>query len=154
MILKLLVGLIEKDRGSIYIQGKDISTRSMETRSICGYMPQSLDLDLDLSIFENISLYAQLNGLNTNEAQKNTMHWIELLGLENFKNKKVKRLSYGLQKKVLLARSLSHNPDVLLLDEPTTGMDPKSRSAVWNILDNLHQNTQLHPSVFLIKKLD
>ena len=70
MILKLLVGLIEKDTGSVYIQGKDISTRSIETRSLCGFMPQTVNLDDDLNVFDNVSIHGQLHGLSAAEAKK------------------------------------------------------------------------------------
>ena len=72
IILKLLVGLIEKDTGSVYIHGQDISTRSAETRSICGYMPQNINLDDELTVMENLSIYGQLHGLTIDEARKNT----------------------------------------------------------------------------------
>ena len=75
MILKLLVGLIEKDTGSVYIHGQDIGSRSLETRSMCGYMPQNINLDDDLTIFDNISIHGQLHGLTSSEARKNTLHW-------------------------------------------------------------------------------
>tara|TARA_Y100001970_G_C14206373_1_gene844260 strand:- start:837 stop:1763 length:927 start_codon:yes stop_codon:yes gene_type:complete len=140
MILKLLIGLIEKDRGAIYIHGQDISTRGTETRSKCGYMPQIINLDFDLNIIENISLYAQLNGFNRTNAEKSALHWIELLGLEQYIAKDIRRLSFGVQRKILFARALSHDPEVLLLDEPTTGMDPHSRDIVWNILDKLQND--------------
>ena len=138
MILKLLVGLIQKDTGSVYIHGQDISTRSLETRSICGYMPQTVNLDEDLTIFDNILIHGQLHGLTNAEANKNTLHWAELLNFSEFLNQYPSKLAYGLQRKILFARTLVHDPEVLLLDEPTTGMDPHSRSAVWNILDRLH----------------
>ena len=140
IILKLLVGLIEKDTGSVYIQGKDISTRSMETRSLCGFMPQTVNLDDDLNVFDNVSIHGQLHGLSAAEAKKNTLYWGELLGFTPYMKQPVDNLSYGLQRKILFSRALVHNPDVLLLDEPTTGMDPHSRSTVWNILDKLHHN--------------
>ena len=138
MILKLLVGLIQKDTGSVYIHGQDISTRSLETRSICGYMPQTVNLDEDLTIFDNISIHGQLHGLTHAEANKNTLHWADLLNFSESLYQYPSKLAYGLQRKILFARTLVHDPEVLLLDEPTTGMDPHSRSAVWNILDRLH----------------
>ena len=138
MILKLLVGLIQKDTGSVYIHDQDISTRSLETRSICGYMPQTVNLDEDLTIFDNISIHGQLHGLTHAEAKKNTLHWADLLNFSESLNQYPRKLAYGLQRKILFARTLVHDPEVLLLDEPTTGMDPHSRSAVWNILDRLH----------------
>ena len=138
MILKLLVGLIEKDTGSVYIHGQDISSRSLETRSMCGYMPQNINLDDDLTIFDNISIHGQLHGLTSAEARKNTLHWAELLGFTQFLKQSPYDQAFGLQRKILFARALVHDPKVLLLDEPTTGMDPHSRSTVWNILDKLH----------------
>ena len=126
----------------MYIHGQDIATRSLETRSICGYMPQTLNLDEDLTIFDNISIHGQLNGLTNSEAKKNTLHWADLLDFSEFLNQSPAKLAYGLQRKILFARALIHDPEVLLLDEPTTGMDPHSRSMVWNILDRLqHKKT-------------
>ena len=138
MILKLLVGLIQKDTGSVYIHGQDIGTRSLETRSICGYMPQTINLDEDLTIFENIMIHGQLHGLTSVEAKKNTLHWADLLEFSETLDQFSSKLAYGLQRKILFARAIVHEPEVLLLDEPTTGMDPHSRSIVWNILDRLH----------------
>jgi len=140
LILKLLVGLIEKDTGSVYIHGQDTSTRSVETRSLCGYMPQTANLDYDLTVFENISIHGQLHGLSSAEAKKNTLHWADLLGFSQLLYQSIDKLAYGLLRKILFARSLVHDPEVLLLDEPTSGMDPNGRSAVWNILDKLHHN--------------
>jgi ABC-type multidrug transport system ATPase subunit len=134
------VGLIEKDTGSIYIHGQDINTRSLETRSLCGYMPQIVNLDEDLNVFDNIAIYGQLHGLSDAEANKNTLHWIELLGFAQFLNHPINNLPYGILRKILFVRALVHDPPVLLLDEPTTGMDPHSRTAVWNILDKLHHS--------------
>ena len=139
IILKLLVGLIEKNTGSVYIQGKDISTRSAETRSICGYMPQTINLDDELTVMENISIYGQLHGLTSAQATNNTLHWAEILGFTQLLKKYPYKLSHGFQRKVLFARALVHDPEVLLLDEPTNGMDPHSRRSVWNVLENLQK---------------
>ena len=139
-ILKLLVGLVEKDTGSVYIHGQDISTRSAETRAITGYMPQTINLDDELTVLENLVIYAQLHGLSAAESKNNALHWAEVLDFKSILKKPPYDLPYGLQRKVLFARALVHNPQVLLLDEPTTAMDPHSRSAVWNVLDKLHKD--------------
>ena len=140
IILKLLVGLIEKDTGSVYIQGQDISTRSAETRSICGYMPQTINLDDELTVMENLSIFGQLHGLSNAQATNNTLYWADILGFTQFLKQYPDTLAYGFQRKVLFARALVHDPAVLLLDEPTTGMDPHSRSLAWNVLDKLQQS--------------
>jgi len=139
-ILKMLVGLIEKDTGSVYIHGQDIGNRTLETRSLCGYMPQNINLDDELNVFENIAIHGELHGLSALESKKSTLHWCEMLDLSKFLYSSPYEQSFGIQRKVLLARALVHNPPVLLLDEPTTGMDPHSRDAVWNILDKIHYN--------------
>jgi len=140
IILKLLVGLIEKDTGSVYIQGQDISTRSAETRSICGYMPQTINLDDELNILENLSIYGELHGLTSDQALNRTLHWADILDFTQYLKQYPEKLAYGFKRKVLFARSLIHDPEVLLLDEPTTGMDPHSRSSVWNVLDKLQKD--------------
>ena len=140
IILKLLVGLIEQDKGSVYIQGQDISTRSAETRLICGYMPQTINLDNELTVMENLSIYGQLHGLTSSQANDNSRHWADLLDLNKYLNQYPDKLAYGFQRKVLFARALVHDPKVLLLDEPTTGMDPHSRSSLWNVLDKLQRD--------------
>ena len=140
IILKLLVGLIEKNTGSVYIQGKDISTRSAETRSICGYMPQTINLDDELTVMENLSIYGQLHGLTSAQATSNALYWAEILGFTQLLKKYPYKLSHGFQRKVLFARSLIHDPEVLLLDEPTSDLDPHSRSSIWNVLDKLQKS--------------
>ena len=140
IILKMLVGLIEKDTGSVYIHGQDIGNRTLETRSLCGYMPQKINLDDELNIFENIAIHGELHGLSALESKKSTLHWCDMLDLSKFLYSSPYDQSFGVQRKILFARALVHNPAVLLLDEPTTGMDPHSRDAVWNILDKIHYN--------------
>ena len=138
IILKMLVGLIEKDTGSVYIHGLDTRSRTLETRSLCGYMPQNINLDDELNILENICIHGELHGLSALESKKSSLHWCEMLGLSKLLYSSPYEQSFGVQRKILFARALVHNPPVLLLDEPTTGMDPQSRDAVWNILDKIH----------------
>ena len=139
-ILRLLVGLIEKDTGSVYIQGKDISTRSSETKSLCGYMSQNNTLDDELTVIENLTIYGQLHGLTNTQASKNALHWATILEFTDLLNQYPYDLAYGYQRKILFARSLVHEPEILLLDEPTKGMDPNSKVSVWNVLDKIQKN--------------
>tara|TARA_B100000945_G_scaffold314695_1_gene312659 strand:- start:763 stop:1689 length:927 start_codon:yes stop_codon:yes gene_type:complete len=140
IILRLLVGLIEKDTGSLYIHGKDVSTRSISTRSICGYMPQVVNLDDEVTVKENLIIYGKLHGLKNNRIIKNIKHWSEVLGFSEYLNYLPYDLSYGYQKLVLFARCLIHEPEVLLLDEPTSGMDPGSRNRLWNVIDKIYKD--------------
>ena len=137
-ILKLLVGIVEKDAGIAYINGKDINTRSKEIRSVTGYMSQNIDLDEDLSILENLIITGRLHGLNTKVAKNNSIHYLELLSITHLATLNSKDISYGDKRKIMFIRSIVHNPEVLLLDEPTKGLDPHSRNKIWDIIDKFN----------------
>ncbi len=140
VVLKLLVGLIEKDAGMAYIHGKDISTRGDEIRSITGYMPQTLDLDDELTVLENLEIFGQLHGLSARDAHTNALDWAERLNFGNNLQRMPQDLSHGNKRLVQFARALVHDPQVIILDEPTKGLDPHSRTKVWDILDKIHQH--------------
>ena len=134
-LLKILVGLIERNAGTAYIHGKDIETRWKETRSITGYLPQISNLDEELNIFENLTVYAQLHGLSSQMAKQKAILWSEKLHFKSVLMEMPQTLSFGTQRKICFARALIHDPEVILLDEPTTGLDPVSRATIWKILD-------------------
>ena len=140
VVLKLLVGLIEKDVGMAYIHGKDISTRGDKIRSITGYMPQTIDLDDELTVLENLEIFGQLHGLSARDAHTNALDWAERLNFGNNLQRMPQDLSHGNKRLVQFARALVHDPQVIILDEPTKGLDPHSRTKVWDILDKLHQH--------------
>ena len=140
VVLKLLVGLIEKDVGMAYIHGKDISTRGDKIRSITGYMPQTIDLDDELTVLENLEIFGQLHGLSAHDAHTNGLDWAERLNFANNLQRMPQDLSHGNKRLVQFARALVHDPQVIILDEPTKGLDPHSRTKVWDILDKLHQH--------------
>jgi len=137
-ILKLLVGIVEKDAGIAYINGKDIKNRSIETRSVTGYMSQTIDLDEDLSVIENLIISGRLHGLNSKLAKNNSIHYLEILDMIELANKNPRDLSYGDKRKAMFIRAILHSPDVILLDEPTKGLDPHSRNKIWDIIDKFN----------------
>ena len=134
-ILKILAGLIEKDAGTAYINGKDISTRQAETKIVIGYMPQHIDLDNEMTIFENLMIFGRLYGVS-NELLKNRI--LKFSDIFDYKNQLLeypKKLTPGILRTIQFTRSIIHNPEILLLDEPTSKMDPKNKIKVWEILD-------------------
>ncbi|MBC8213737.1 MAG: ABC transporter ATP-binding protein [Candidatus Marinimicrobia bacterium] len=136
-LLKILVGLIEKDAGMAYIHGKDITNRGDEIRSITGYMPQISNLDDDLTILEQLIIYGQLHGLSEQQAKDSAYYWADVLDFKNLLREYPSHLSFGHQRKICFARAIVHNPEVILLDEPTTGLDPRSRAKIWSTMDKL-----------------
>ena len=139
-ILKVLVGLIEKDAGIAYIHGKDISTREIETRMITGYMPQYVDLDSEISIYENLIIYSELYGVSPNKAKSRIQNFSEIFNFNHILFEKPGNQSLGLLRSIQFCRALLHDPKVLLLDEPTSGMDPQYKTKLWNILDRIGQD--------------
>jgi ABC-type multidrug transport system ATPase subunit len=139
-MLKILIGIVKIDAGIAYVNGKDITSRGPETRSIIGYMPQISDLDKELTIIDQLIIDAQLHDVDEKKATKSIMNWAEVLDFTQFLSKYPEQLSFGHQRIICFARALIHNPEVILLDEPTTGMDPHSRAKIWDTLDRLQTN--------------
>lgn len=136
-LLKLLVGLIETDAGSAYIHGLNIKSRGEETRSITGYMPQIINLDQDIDIYNNIALYAQLQGLKPKHIKDRILELAGELDFVSYLKNYPDELSYGHLRIACFIRAIAHNPEVILLDEPTTGLDLRRRLKIWEILENL-----------------
>ena len=136
-LLKVLVGLIETDAGSAYIHGVNIKSRGEETRAITGYMPQITNLDQELDIYNNIALYAQLQGMDSKKIKSRILELSEELDFVKFLKSFPNELSYGHLRLACFIRAIVHNPEVILLDEPTTGLDLSRRIKIWEILENL-----------------
>ena len=140
IILKLLVGIVEKDAGMAYINGKDIANRSKEIRSVTGYMSQDIDLDEEISIFENLIINARLHGLDYAKAKDNLLYYSDILGVNHLLNLYSNNISYGDKRKIMFLKSIIHDPEVILLDEPTKGLDPESKNKIWDILDKFRSS--------------
>ncbi len=141
-IIKLICGLLYKDKGSIYVKGYDVDTKIDEIKSIVGYMPQQNHMDNELTILENISLYAQLHGFNQDEAVENSKIISEKLNINKYLNKFPDDLSFGTLRMVSFARALIHKPEILILDEPTLNLDPLNRDLIWNYINEIkHERT-------------
>ena len=136
-LLKLLVGLIETDAGSAYIHGLNIKTRGEETRALTGYMPQIINLDQEIDIYNNIALYAQLQGMALKNIISRIYELAEDLDFIPHLKSFPEELSYGHLRIACFIRAIIHNPEVILLDEPTTGLDLRRRLKIWEILETL-----------------
>jgi ABC-2 type transport system ATP-binding protein len=136
--LRLLAGLLDIDDGEASVAGIDLKKDPESIKKRIGYMAQDFSLYAELSVVENLEFFAELYGLKRKSIKKRTERLLRFASLIDFKSRQAKHLSGGMQKKLALACTLIHNPEILLLDEPTTGVDPISRREFWNILMSLN----------------
>ena len=137
-ILRLLAGLLDISDGSAQVAGFDLKKYPEAIKPNVGYMAQEFSLYAELSVLENLTFFAELYDLDRNQIRERRDSLLEFAGLTEFKQRRADELSGGMQKKLSLACTLIHDPPILLLDEPTTGVDPISRREFWNILNDLH----------------
>jgi ABC-2 type transport system ATP-binding protein len=136
--LRLLAGLLRISEGSATILGHDLKRQAERIKPEIGYMAQQFSLYADLSVRENLDFFADLFDVVGPERRERTERLLSFAQLTEFQGRRAGHLSGGMQKKLALACTLMHQPKILLLDEPTTGVDPISRREFWDILADLH----------------
>jgi ABC-2 type transport system ATP-binding protein len=135
--MRLLVGALKLEAGEISIAGYDIRKQVELARAQIGYLSQRFSLYEDLTVLENIRFFAEVRGLPSSEWQPRCLQILEFVGLIDFKDRRAGQLSGGMKQKLGLASALVNRPRVLLLDEPTTGVDPVTRQDFWQLIIRL-----------------
>jgi ABC-2 type transport system ATP-binding protein len=142
-LIRMLVTLLPPTEGTALINGFDITKQSDEVRRAIGVIPQAMTSDLELSVEENLLIYAKLYGVPREKRTRLIPELLESVELLQWRDKQVKNLSGGMRRRVEIARGLVHEPRVFFLDEPTTGLDPVSRTAVWEMLQRIKSQRDL-----------
>jgi ABC-2 type transport system ATP-binding protein len=135
--IRLLVGALKMDSGQASIAGFDIQKQTEQARAQLGYLSQRFSMYRDLTVLENIRFFAEVRGMRSAEWQPRCMQILEFVGLDAFKDRRAGQLSGGMKQKLGLATALVTRPRVLLLDEPTTGVDPVTRQDFWQLIIEL-----------------
>jgi len=135
--MRLLVGALLPDAGEISVCGYDLRKQVEQVRSQVGYLSQRFSMYEDLTVLENIRFFAEVRGLSQTEWLPRSMEILEFVGLANFKDRRAGQLSGGMRQKLGLASALVTRPRLLLLDEPTTGVDPVTRQDFWQLVIKL-----------------
>ncbi|MFA5686509.1 MAG: ABC transporter ATP-binding protein [Bacilli bacterium] len=138
--INIISGSLEKDTGEVYIDNKNIDGDHIAFKSKIGIVFQNSVLDKNLSVKDNLTLRAGLYGMPKTAIEENIKKVSELFELKELLKRKIKTLSGGQRRRVDIARALIHNPKILIMDEPTTGLDPQTRSLLWDVIAKLREN--------------
>ena len=133
-LLRILSTVLAPTSGTASLAGFDVLKQSEQVRSRLGYMPQAFSLYPDLSVMENLRFFGDMNGVPRDKQKSRIEEMLEFARLTDFTSRRSENLSGGMRKKLALACALIHEPQILLLDEPTTGVDPVSRRELWQLL--------------------
>ena len=142
-LIRMMTTLIPITAGTARIGGHDVSKEPNAARRMIGVIPQALTSDLDLTVAENMNIYAKLYDVPAKERKASIDELLELVDLTKWRDAQTKTLSGGMRRRLEIARGLVHHPKIFFLDEPTTGLDPVSRVAVWEMLGNIKEHRQL-----------
>jgi ABC-2 type transport system ATP-binding protein len=142
-LIRMMTTLTPVSGGRAMVAGHDVSRDADAVRRTIGVIPQALTSDIDLTVQENLSIYAKLYGVPKAERERNIEDLLQAVDLLKWRDAQTKTLSGGMRRRLEIARGLVHNPQIFFLDEPTTGLDPVSRVAVWEMLNNLKNTRQL-----------
>ena len=142
-LFQILTGLFASKKGNVLINNFDMRNNAIDALAHIGVVFQQITLDMDLTVMENLKFHSNLHGINDKEFRKRVKAELEQVNLSDRINDKVRSLSGGQKRRIELARSLLHKPKLLLLDEPTVGLDPQSRRALLDYVIKLKEERKM-----------
>src|SRR5436853_4635350 len=142
-LIRMMTTLLEITQGTAIIDGYDVRKDPNRARRRIGVIPQAMTSDGDLTVWENLSIYSKLYGIAAADREKSIDGLLERVDLVQWRDAPAKNLSGGMRRRLEIARGLVHRPNIFFLDEPTTGLDPVSRVAVWEMITSIKEKRHL-----------
>ncbi len=142
-LIRILTTLIKPTEGQAKVMGVDVKEMSAEVRKVIGVIPQAMTTDLDLTGYENMDIYARFYSIPKRERKERIEQLLEMVELKERAGELVAAYSGGMRRRLEIARGLIHKPSILILDEPTIGLDPQSRHVVWELLQKFRNEDSL-----------
>jgi len=142
-LIRMLTTLLPPTEGTALVNGFDVAKQADDVRKVIGVIPQAMTSDLELSVAENLLIFAKLYGVPRERRRRLIDELLEAVELTQWRDKQVRNLSGGMRRRVEIARGLVHEPKIFFLDEPTTGLDPVSRVHVWEMLQRIKAERDL-----------
>ena len=141
--INIICGQLKKDQGKVYIADMDIDKNLQLIKQKIGVVFQNYILDPQLSVKDNLQVKASLYSMKKDEIKKRVEYLAELLDFKSYINRPIGKLSGGQKRRIDIARALLHQPEILILDEPTTGLDPQTRKMMWNVINKLRKEKDM-----------
>ncbi|MFC1905560.1 ABC transporter ATP-binding protein [Chloroflexota bacterium] len=136
-LIRMITAVTPSTAGDIHVVDKDIRTHAREVKAILGVVPQLDNLDVDLTVLQNLITFARYFDIPEREARRHSMEILKLFQLEEKQGNRINELSGGMKRRLLIARGLVNHPEIVILDEPTIGLDPQAKYLVWHKLAEL-----------------
>ncbi len=151
--MKIITGFWSPSKGSVKIDGINVGTDSLATRTKIGYLPETVPLYEDMRVYEYLRFIAEVRGINKTKIKKNIKEAAEDCGLTKVLTKSIDELSKGYRQRVGLAQAIIHKPDILILDEPTTGLDPNQISEIRDLIKKIGQEKTVIFSTHILSEV-
>lgn len=151
--MKIATSYLPPTSGTVFVNGMDVTVNPLEVKKVLGYLPEHNPLYLDLYVHESLSFTGSLYGLKGSSLKTRVREIIDMCGLEREQNKKIEALSKGYRQRVGLAQALIHDPEVLILDEPTTGLDPNQILEIRKLIRDTSANKTVILSTHIMQEV-